>query len=258
MAKKTTEVIPQQTVKEKLTALYQLQEADSKIDEIHRLRGELPLEVKDLEDELAGLQTRISKIEDDIAQRESDIKTKKEEIKDSQILVKRYEEQQNDVRNNREYESIAKEIEFQNLNIELYEKRIREYTAEVENKKVQLSETKAKFEDRKIDLDAKQTELNSIIEETKKEEDELVSVANAISANIEEHLLDAYHRLRKNARNGLAVVSVERDACGGCFNKIPPQRQLDIKGQKKIIVCEYCGRILVDKEMVCPSEQEEK
>ena len=172
----------------------------------------------DLEDELAGLETRISKIEDDIAQRESDIKTKKEEIKDSQVLVKRYEEQQNDVRNNREYESIAKEIEFQNLNIELYEKRIREYTAEVENKKVQLSETKAKHDDRKIDLDAKQAELNSIIEETKKEEDELVSVANAISANIEEHLLDAYHRLRKNARNGLAVVSVERDACGGCFN----------------------------------------
>ncbi|MCQ2959641.1 MAG: C4-type zinc ribbon domain-containing protein [Bacteroidales bacterium] len=249
MAKKQAEVASEQTVEQKLMSLFQLQEADSKIDEIKRLRGELPLEVKDLEDELAGLETRIAKIQDEITQKEKDIVTKKEEIKDAQEQVKRYEEQQMDVRNNREFDAIAKEIEFQKLNIELFEKRIREYTRDVENRKEQLETANAKHADRKLDLDAKETELNTIINETKAEEDHLKAESENISRAIDERLLNAYSRLRKNARNGVAVATVERDACGGCFNKIPPQRQLDIKSHKKIIVCEYCGRILVDKEL---------
>lgn len=249
MAKKQAEVAPQQTVEQKLLNLFKLQEADSKIDEIQRLRGELPLEVKDLEDELAGLETRISKIQDEISQKEKDIVAKKDEISDSKEQVKRYEAQQMEVRNNREFDAIAKEIEFQNLNIELFEKRIREYTKDVEVRKEQLEASKAKYEERKLDLEAKETELNAIISETKSEEDHLMAESENISRTIEERLLNAYTRLRKNARNGVAVATVERDACGGCFNKIPPQRQLDIKTHKKIIVCEYCGRILVDKEL---------
>ena len=258
MAKKQTDIAPQ-TVEQKLTLLFQLQETDSKIDEIQRLRGELPLEVKDLEDELEGLDTRNTKIKEEIAQKEKDIVTKKEEIKDAQAQVKKYEEQQMDVRNNREYEAITKEVEFQKLNVELFEKRIREYSNDVENRKAQLEASKAKYDERKLDLDAKKNELNSIISETKAEEDQLKADAENISRNIEERLHTAYKRLRKNAHNGVAVATVERDACGGCFNKIPPQRQLDIKSHKKIIVFEYCGRILVDKELVFgPEVVEEK
>ena len=254
MAKKQTDIAPQ-TVEQKLALLFQLQETDSKIDEIQRLRGELPLEVKDLEDELEGLETRIAKSKEDIAQKEKDIATKKEEIKDAQAQVKKYEQQQMEVRNNREYEAITKEVEFQKLNIELFEKRIREYSNDVENRKVMLENLQAKYNERKLDLEAKRNELDSIISETKAEEDQLKADTENISRNIEERLLTAYKRLRKNAHNGVAVATVERDACGGCFNKIPPQRQLDIKSHKKIIVCEYCGRILVDKELVFGSEE---
>ncbi len=254
MAKKQTDIAPQ-TVEQKLALLFQLQETDSKIDEIQRLRGELPLEVKDLEDELEGLETRNAKSKEDIAQKEKDIATKKEEIKDAQAQVKKYEQQQMEVRNNREYEAITKEVEFQKLNIELFEKRIREYSNDVENRKVMLENLQAKYNERKLDLEAKRNELDSIISETKAEEDQLKADTENISRNIEERLLTAYKRLRKNAHNGVAVATVERDACGGCFNKIPPQRQLDIKSHKKIIVCEYCGRILVDKELVFGSEE---
>lgn len=257
MAKKQAEATAQQTVEQKLTALYKLQEADSKIDEITRVRGELPEEVKDLEDEIVGLETRISKIQDEISQKEKDIVNQKEEIKDAQAQIKKYEDQQNKVSNNREFESIGKEIEFQNLNIQLAEKHIREYSSDVENRKAQLETAKNKLEGRKLDLDAKKQELDSIINDTKDEEDKLRADSANIQSAIEERLLYAYNRLRKNARNGVAVATVERDACGGCFNKIPPQRQLDIKSHKKIIVCEYCGRILVDKEMFSQAEATE-
>lgn len=245
--KKTTETV-QITVEDKLRALYQLQETDSKIDEITRLHGELPLEVKDLEDELAGLQTRIEKIQAEIAQRKEDVADKKNEIKEAQNQIKKYEQQQMEVRNNREFEAITKEMEFQKLEIELCEKRIREYTYDIENKTTLLEAAQLKHGERSIDLTQKQTELNEIVDETKKEVDDLTAKSVELESFIEARLLSAYKRIRSNARNGLAVVSVERDACGGCFNKIPPQRQLDIRTYKKIIVCEYCGRILIDNE----------
>lgn len=258
MAKKTNEGSAQQTVEQKLTSLFKLQETDSKIDEIHRLRGELPLEVKDLEDELAGLETRIAKIKDEITDKENEITKKKQEIKDAQASVERYTDQQMEVHNNREFDAINKEIEYQKLNIELFEKRIREYTNDVENRKEQLQVSMAKYDDKKLDLEAKEKELNEIVNETKTEEDKLKADVENISRSIDERLLDAYKRIRKNARNGLAVATVERDACGGCFNKIPPQRQLDVKSHKKIIVCEYCGRVLVDKELVGITETPEE
>lgn len=249
MTNKKAETV-QVTVEEKLKALFQLQEADSKIDRIQRLRGELPLEVKDLEDELEGLQTRIDKIQGEIIQRKEDIVAKKNEIKESQNQIKKYEQQQMDVRNNREFEAIAKEIEFQKLEIELCEKRIREFSFDIENKTKLLETSQTRFEERSIDLQQKQSELNDIISETQKEEQELIAASDTLASVIEDRLLSAYKRIRSNARNGLAVANVERDACGGCFNKIPPQRQLDIKTHKKIIVCEYCGRILLDAELI--------
>lgn len=245
--KKTTETAPI-TVEDKLRALRQLQETDSKIDEINRLRGELPLEVKDLEDELAGLQTRIEKIQAEIVQRKEDVAVKKNEIKEAQNQIKKYEQQQMEVRNNREYEAITKEMEFQKLEIELCEKRIREYTFDIENKTSLLEAAQLKHEERGVDLKQKQAELDEIVSETKKEVDDLTTKSQELASVIEDRLLSAYKRIRSNARNGLAVVSVERDACGGCFNKIPPQRQLDIRTYKKIIVCEYCGRILIDSD----------
>jgi len=240
----------QVSVEDKLKALFQLQEADSKIDRIQRLRGELPLEVKDLEDELAGLQTRIDKIQGEISQKKEEIASKKNDIKESQNHIKKYEQQQMDVRNNREYEAISKEIEFQKLEIELSEKRIKEYSFDIDNKSKLLETSQTKFEERSIDLEQKQSELNDIVSETQKEELELISASEKLASVIEERLLSAYKRIRSNARNGLAVASVERDACGGCFNQIPPQRQLDIKTHRKIIVCEYCGRILLDGELI--------
>ena len=237
------------TVEEKLKALFELQMVDSKIDDIKRLRGELPLEVQDLEDEIEGLQTRVQKYADDAVKMEESINNKKNEIKESQALIKKYTEQQNNVRNNREYDSLSKEIEFQTLEIELCEKRIKEYTAKIEDKKGVTEESKGILEDRTAALEAKNAELHSITSETQKEEEDLENKALAIQEIIEDRLKNAYKKIRGNARNGLAVVSVQRDACGGCFNKNPPQRQLDVRSRKKIIVCEYCGRIFVDPEM---------
>jgi len=237
------------TVEDKLKALYDLQKAVSKIDEIKILRGELPLEVQDLEDEIIGMNTRMENFESEVNEITSTIASKKIEIEESRMKIARYKEQQDNVRNNREYDNLSKEIEFQTLEIELSEKRIREYSAALETKQADQKITADHLVERKLDLEQKKGELNEIISETKQEEEKLREHAKEIELLIEPRLLTAFKRIRKNARNGLAVVYVQRDACGGCFNKIPAQRQLDIRLRKKIIVCEYCGRILVDQEL---------
>ncbi len=238
------------SIEQKLEALYTLQQVDSKIDKIRAYRGELPLEVQDLEDEVAGLETRIGNFQEDTKRFTTDITNYKIKIKEAEALIKKYEEQQNNVRNNREYDSISKEIEYQQLDIQLSEKKIREATAKSEEINTKIAEAQQRLEERKNDLAAKKEELNSIVEETQKEEEALLKRSSECEGLIEERLLVAYKRIRKNARNGLAVVGINRDACGGCFNKIPPQHQLDICTHKKIIVCEYCGRILVDKAII--------
>ncbi len=238
------------TVERKLIELYTLQQVDSKIDKIRIIRGELPLEVQDLEDEIAGMETRIAKYNEELEKFTKDIADYKNKIKEATALIKKYEEQQNNVRNNREYESLTKEIEYQSLDIQLCEKRINDCNKKSEMLKISLNETNARLEERKSDLELKRNELSSIVEETEKEEEELMIRSKESEQLIEERLLTAYKRIRKNARNGLAVVQIERDACGGCFNKIPPQHQLDIRMHKKIIVCEYCGRILIDQDIV--------
>lgn len=232
-------------VEEKLEALFDLQQTVSQIDKIRTLRGELPLEVQDLEDEIEGLETRITNLEAETKGFNDSILAKKNEISEAELLIKKYEAQQSNVRNNREYDSLSKEIEFQSLEIELCNKRIKEFAEEEKNKKALVSESKKNLEERKADLKAKKSELNEIVSETQAEEEVLKAKAEEIEARIDNRLLTAFKRIRKNAINGLAVVTVERAACGGCFNKIPPQRQLDIQSRKKIIVCEYCGRILV-------------
>lgn len=238
------------TVERKLVALYTLQQIDSQIDRIRIVRGELPEAVQDLEDEVAGLETRIENYNTDLKKFNTDVTNYKIKIKETQSLIKKYEEQQNNVRNSREYDSLTKETEYQSLEIQLCEKRIKDATVKIEDIKANLETTEKKLEERKNDLVVKQSELNSIVEETEKEEAELVVKSKDSEALIEERLLTAYKRIRKGARNGLAVVKIERDACGGCFNKIPPQHQLDIRIHKKIIVCEYCGRILVDQDII--------
>jgi len=237
------------TVAQKLRALYELQQVATSIDKIRILRGELPLEVQDLEDEIAGLETRGAKYQEDIDSLEKSIAGKRQEIVNAQGLIKKYEEQQNNVRNNREYDSLSKEIEFQTLEIELCEKRIAEFDAQIKDKTAVINESTTLLNERKGDLDTKKKELEGIVSETKKEEEQLEKKADNINSILDERLQSAYNRIRSNARNGLAVVQVERDSCGGCYNKIPPQRQLDVASRKKIIVCEYCGRILVDNQI---------
>ena len=244
------------SVEEKLKALFELQNVDSEIDKIRILRGELPLEVRDLEDEIEGLQTRIKNFEDEIKSLQGMVAEKKNAIKESQALIKKYEEQQMKVRNNREFDSLSKEIEFQNLEIQLSEKRIKEYTEQLNDKKLIIEDSKEILGDKKGDLDLKNGELEEIVSETQKDEEKLLKKSKGFEEVIEERLIKAYKRIRENARNGLAVVSVERDACGGCFNKIPPQKQLDVASRKKIIVCEHCGRILVDKNILGANDEE--
>jgi predicted nucleic acid-binding Zn-ribbon protein len=247
MAKKDSKANGKEmSVEERLQALFDLQQVASEVDKIRTLRGELPLEVQDLEDELEGLETRLNNLEAETKKLNDAILSKKNEIKDADLLIKKYEAQQMNVRNNREFDSLSKEIEFQKLEIELCEKRIKEFTVDMKGKKELIDSSKQLFEERKGDLESKKSELEEIVGETKVEEERLIQKAEGIETNIDDRLLTAFNRIRKNARNGLAVVTVQRDACGGCFNKIPPQRQLDIKNHKKIIVCEYCGRILVD------------
>ena len=235
------------TVEEKLRSLYKLQVIDTQIDKIRIVRGELPLEVQDLEDELAGLQTRVQNLEDELVQLDESINDKKNAIKDALAAIKKYESQQGNVRNNREYDSINKEIEYQTLDIQLSEKRIKEFKAGIEAKQELIAKAKATLEERTGDLDAKKAELADIVAETEKDEEVLIAESEKAAKKIEDRLFQAYKRVRSNAANGLAVVAIQRDACGGCFNKIPPQRQLDIKTHKKIIVCEHCGRVLVDQ-----------
>ena len=244
------------TIEDKLRALYKLQQLSSTIDKIRDLRGELPLEVKDLEDEIKGLETRVTKIQDDIARMEKDIVAKKAAIVDANAKIEKYKEQQENVRNSREYENLSKEIEFQTLEIELSNKRIREYTAALESRRNELAESKEKIVERTQDLEHKKSELDEIISENKQEEEQLREQAKEVESQIEERLLTAFRRIRKNARNGLAVVTVDRDACGGCMNKIPAQRQLDIRSRKKVIVCEYCGRILGDPDFAKEDQKE--
>jgi len=242
------------TIAQKLDSLVKLQSFDTQLDEIKKVRGDLPIEVLDLENELAGYDTRVSKFQDEISALKVEISDKKTRIKDADRLIKKYQEQQATVRNNREYEAIDKEIESQQLDIQLYEKGIREANVRIDAKTEEIDAVKAKLEERKKDLLAKKTELNQLIADSKEEEAKIILERDKASANIEDRLLYSYSRLRKNARNGLAVVNVRRGACGGCFAIVPPQRQADVKDKKKIIVCEHCGRILADVDTSEPVE----
>ena len=256
MAKKEATAVKDLTIEQKLRSLFDLQLVDSRIDKIRTIRGELPLEVQDLEDEIVGIDTRIQKQKVELTAIENEIVGKKAAIKESQALIKKYEAQQQNVRNNREFDSLSKEMEFQNLEIQLADKRIKEFKYKIEGVKAAIDDLTSKYDDRKNDLKHKKAELDDIIAETKKEEEGLQKLSNEFEKNIEERYLTAYKRIRHNSFNGMAVVAVERDSCGGCFNKIPPQRQLDIAQHKKIIVCEHCGRVLVD--LVLASEESEK
>ena len=242
------------SIEEKIGALYNLQKIDSKIDEINKLKGELPLEVQDLEDEVAGLRTRIENIGKEIDELNQLTRQRKDEIEQAKALIAKYEEQQRNVRNNREFDSLSKEIEYQELEIELAEKRLKEYSGEIKAKKKLAEDAEAVIADRKVDLEQKKAELDSIDQETAKEMESLREQEAKAQSMIDTRLLTAYKRIRNNVRNGLAVVTVKRDACGGCFNRIPPQRQFEIRQSKKIIVCEYCGRILVSDELETPAE----
>jgi predicted nucleic acid-binding Zn-ribbon protein len=237
----------EQSVEEKLKALFELQTLHTQIDKIRQTRGELPMEVADLEDEVAGLETRIQKIKADLDDLEDQIVTRKNLIKDALAATKKYETQLNDVKNNREYDAISKEIEIQGLEIQVSEKKIKEYSFEIQNKTEVYENALANITERKKDLELKKAELDMITAETEKDEAGILVKAKEAEMHIEERLLIAYNRLRSNAKNGLAVVSIKRDSCSGCFNQIPPQRQLDIRQRKRIIVCEHCGRILVDE-----------
>ena len=241
--KKTADV--DYSMQEKIMALYELQKIDSKIDEINKVKGELPLEVQDLEDEMAGMKTRIEHINAEIEELNTLTKQRKREVDQAKIMIGNYKEQQNNVRNNREFDAITKEIEYQELEIVLAEKRLKEYSAGVKAKKLQLEEAENLSVERAADLAAKKAELEGIEAETAPLVAEYAAQGERVKEKIDERLLAAYDRIRRNVRNGLAVVTVKRDACGGCFNRIPPQRQVDIRQGKKIIICEYCGRILV-------------
>lgn len=237
------------TVEEKLSTLYQLQAMMTEIDKIKTLRGELPLEVQDLEDEIAGLETRLQNYQTEIAEFEKNVVDQKHKITESAGLVERYKSQLDNVRNNREFDNLSKEIEFQGLEVEFAEKKIREFSESASVKKEEITQLSEKLDGRKGDLVQKKSELEQIIAETKQDEERLREKAKGLETVIEPRLLTAFKRIRKGARNGLAVVYIQRDSCGGCFNKIPPQKQMDIKLRKKILVCEYCGRIMIDPEL---------
>ena len=238
------------SVEQKLVALYTLQQVDSKIDEIRAYRGNLPLEIQDMEDEIAGLETRIANFKEESKKHQKDIADYKIKIKETEALIKKYEEQQNNVRNNREYDSLTKEIEYQTLDIQLSEKRIKEITAKDNDVAAKVEASQQRLAELTSSLNEKKEELHSLVEGTEKEEEQLLQRSAECEKYVEDRLLVAYKRIRKNARNGLAVVGIFDAACGGCFNRIPPQHQLDICTHKKIIVCEYCGRILVDKGII--------
>ncbi|MDG1327963.1 MAG: hypothetical protein P8P41_05910 [Flavobacteriaceae bacterium] len=244
------------TVEEKLRALFDLQLIDSRIDKIRDIRGELPLEVEDLEDELAGMNTRLEKLKDGIEVVVNSISDKKNHIEESKELIKKYTKQQDNVRNNREYDSLSKEIEFQELEIELNEKHIKEFNVQIEQKKIVVDETSERLKQRQEHLAHKQGELNEILAETEKEEQALLDKSSDYEKKIEERLIKAYKRIRTNVKNGLAIVAIDRGASGGSFFTIPPQIQMEIAGRKKIITDEHSGRILVDLDLA--KEEEEK
>ena len=244
------EVPVEVSVEQKLVALYTLQQVDSKIDEIRAYRGNLPLEIQDMEDEIAGLETRVANFKEESKKHQKDISDYKIKIKETEALIKKYEEQQNNVRNNREYDSLTKEIEYQTLDIQLSEKRIKEITAKDNDVATKVANSQLRLNELTASLEEKKEELHSLVEGTEKEEEQLLKRSAECEKFVEDRLLVAYKRIRKNARNGLAVVGIFDEACGGCFNRIPPQHQLDICTHKKIIVCEYCGRILVDKGII--------
>jgi predicted nucleic acid-binding Zn-ribbon protein len=237
------------TIEQKLRALYLLQQIDTKIDQLRTLRGELPMEVNDLEDEIIGLETRLEKYNEDLSALKKLIGEKQAFIKDANALKAKYEQQLMGVKNSREYDALSKEVEIQGLEIQIAEKKIREFNVQIEQRSGELQRLSDELAGRKKDLDNKKTELNGIIAETEKEEQDLIVNSKKAEKHIEERLLTAYHRIRGSSRNGLAVVTVQRDACGGCFNQIPPQRQMDIRTRKKIAICEHCGRVLVDAEI---------
>lgn len=245
-------------VSQKLELLQNLQEIDSKLDEINTIRGALPEEVNDLEDEIAGYQTRIDKFNRDVEEQEEEIQKNKNGQVDSQKLISKYGEQQMNVRNNREYDALTKEIELQSLEIQICEKRIKEAQQRIEDKKAEIAETQVLLDERKKDLTSKQGELEFIISENRAEEQILREEREKAAQLIEERLLKSYNKIRNNARNGLAVVTVQRNACGGCFNIVPPQRQAEVRERKKIIVCEHCGRILAGVEEAIAGEEEKK
>ena len=237
------------SIEDKLKNLYQLQTMLSEIDKIKTLRGELPLEVQDLEDEIEGLTTRIEKIQEEIAGLQREVSSRRITIQNNLANIERYTSQLDNVRNNREYENLTKEIEYLQLDNQLNEKKIREAGEAQERKSEEIRRCSDTVTERRTDLDIKKSELDEIISETRAEEEKLRERSKSLEATIEPRLLSAFKRIRKNSRNGLGIVYVQRDACGGCFNKIPPQRQLDIRMRKKIIVCEYCGRIMIDPEL---------
>jgi hypothetical protein len=249
MARETKKDPQELTVEEKLKTLYQLQSTLSKIDEIKTLRGELPLEVEDLEDEIVGLNTRIDKIKGDINELRRELVTRKADIEKANTAIAKYKEQLDNVSNNRQYDLLSKEIEYQTLEVELAEKKMREANDALEARQIDLAQAIKDLDERNNDLVDKKAELEEIVAETKQEEEHLREKSKDLETRIEPRLLQSFKRIRKNTRNGLGIVYVQRDACGGCFNHIPPQRQLDIKSHKKIIVCEYCGRIMIDPEL---------
>lgn len=242
------------TIEQKLKALYHLQTLHTQVDKIRQIRGELPIEVADLENEIAGLETRIQKIKAELDELEDAIVTRKNNIKEAQAATKRYEVQLNEVKNNREYDALSKEIEVQGLEIQVCEKKIKEHGFEITSKMAVYEKAQEHIEDRKKDLASKKAELDNITSETEKEEEEAHKKVTEAETHIEDRLLTAYKRLRGNAKNGLAVVTIQRDSCAGCFNQIPPQRQLDIRQRKKVIVCEHCGRIIVDEGFALEEE----
>ena len=246
------------TVEEKLKALYDLQQKLSEIDAIKTLRGELPQEVQDLEDEIAGLHTRVSKFEDDVAVQQNELAVNRDIKAKAEELIDKYTADQDNVRNNREYDYLTKEIEYQNLNIELAEKKMNEASRRIEALRAEIEKAKEMSTDREHALEEKKSELNEIVSENKQKEETLREKAKKQENKIEERLLTAFKRIRKNTRNGLGIVVVQRNACGGCFNRIPAQRQMEIKMHKKVIVCEYCGRILIDPELVGIAPEEAK
>ncbi len=258
MATNTKKDPSEYSVEEKLQSLYQLQTMLTEIDKIKTLRGELPLEVQDLEDEIAGLTTRIEKASADVVEMSKGVAENKNTIEVSKQAVNKYQEQQDHVSNNREFDSLNKEIEFKNLEIELAEKRIREFTNAINAKKEEIENNRALVAEKQQDLEVKKSELQEIIEENRQEEERLREKCKNLELNIEPRLLQSFKRIRNNTRNGLGIVYVQRESCGGCFNKIPPQRQLDIRMRKKIIVCEYCGRIMIDPELAGVKEEAKK